>query len=254
MNAYLLLCMALCGADAQADSVSSGVYPFAALTATTTSIGETRSILEGGTTPLSHLSLRAETVQPGASAHGGEAHGDAEELIIVREGSVRIRIGADTHVVGPGSVAVVMPDEAHSLENAGADQATWFAFQYRSRQQVDPARADQSGGSFVIDWDDVEMRETATGGRRDFFDRATSMFERFEMHVSTLNEGLTNHAAHTHRAEEFVVVMRSDVEMLIGETLQTATAGDVIFLESMIPHALNNIGTGSTEYFAFQWQ
>ena len=254
MNAYLFLCMALCGAGTPTDSVSSGVYAFANLTATSTPTGETRSILEGATTPLAHLMLQAESVQPGGTTHSERSHADVEELIIVKEGSVRIRLGSEAQVVGPGSVAVVMPGEAHSLENAGAGLATWFAFQYRSRQPANPARAEQAGGSFVIDWNDAEMRETATGGRRDFFDRATTMFERFEMHVSTLNQGLTNHAAHTHRAEEFVVVMRSDVEMLIGETHQTATAGDVIFLESMIPHALDNIGTGSTEYFAFQWQ
>jgi (S)-ureidoglycine aminohydrolase len=74
------------------------------------------------------------------------------------------------------------------------------------------------------------------------------------MHVSTVRAGLTNHAAHTHPAEEFVLMMKGDVEMQIGESHPGASTGDVIFLESMIPHALNNTGTGTTEYFAFQWE
>ena len=70
--------------------------------------------------------------------------------------------------------------------------------------------------------------------------------------VTTLNEALTNHAVHTHRAEEFVLVLRGDVRMTIGETKQTATVGDLVFLASNVPHALDNVGRGATEYFAFQ--
>lgn len=119
---------------------------------------------------------------------------------------------------------------------------------------MDIERGQNAGGSFMVDWNDVVMEETATGGRRQNFDRATAMFERFEMHVSTLKENLTNHAAHTHQAEEFVLIIKSEVEMLVGESDHKASTGDLIFLASMIPHALNNIGTGQTEYFAFQWQ
>jgi quercetin dioxygenase-like cupin family protein len=75
------------------------------------------------------------------------------------------------------------------------------------------------------------------------------------MHVSTLNEGLTNHTAHTHGAEEFVVMIKGEVVMLIGEENYSCSIGDVIFLSSMIPHSLNNTGMGETMYFAFQfWQ
>jgi (S)-ureidoglycine aminohydrolase len=74
------------------------------------------------------------------------------------------------------------------------------------------------------------------------------------MHASVLNAGLTNHAAHSHRAEEVVVMLRGDVRMLIGDTHQGASAGDIYFLGSQIPHSLDNIGKGPAEYFAFQWQ
>ena len=50
------------------------------------------------------------------------------------------------------------------------------------------------------------------------------MFKRFEMHASTLNEGLTNHATHTHRAEEFVVMLRGECE-LIGDARRRGYGG-----------------------------
>ena len=98
------------------------------------------------------------------------------------------------------------------------------------------------------------MKETEKGGRRDFFDRPTSVFERFEMHVTTLNEGLQSHAPHTHQAEEFLLVIEGDVEEQIGETFNPATSGDLIFVDSMVSHTIANVGEGPATYFAFQWE
>jgi (S)-ureidoglycine aminohydrolase len=94
----------------------------------------------------------------------------------------------------------------------------------------------------------------ATGGRRKVFNRPTSMFENFAAHVTTLNAGLQNHAIHTHRVEELVVIRRGEVEMQIGEEWHRASAGDVVFLASQVPHALGNVETAPTEYFAIQWR
>ncbi len=236
------------------DELGSGVYRWDALAAETTETGERRAILEGATTDLAHLILHATTLAPGEAPHAAHRHAELEEMIIVKEGRLKVAIEGDAKVLGPGSVALVLPGDLHGFENAGDAPATYYVFRYRSRAPVDLERGRRAGGSFTVDWDDVAMTETEVGGRRQHFDRATAMFERFEMHVSTLNEGLTNHAAHTHRAEEFVVVIKSEVEMLIGETRERAAAGDVIFLASEIPHALDNKGSGQTEYFAFQWQ
>jgi (S)-ureidoglycine aminohydrolase len=111
-----------------------------------------------------------------------------------------------------------------------------------------------AGGSFIADWNDVAVKPSATGLRRDIFDRPTAMFARFEMHVSTLNEGLTNHAVHTHRAEEFVVMMKGGAEMVIDDPGHRVSAGDVVFLASNIPHSLKNTGAAASEYVAFQGQ
>jgi (S)-ureidoglycine aminohydrolase len=254
MKRLVFLLLASCApvAVAQVDSVASGVYRWQAPAAA--GMEAARPVLAGGTTPLAHLEVEAATLAPRTSAHAGEAHDDVEELVIVKTGTLTVTAGGYRQALGPGSVAVIFPGDGHTLENAAAEPATFFVFQYRSRAPVDAARGRKAGGSFLVNWDDVVMRETETGGRRQIFDRATAMFDRFEMHVSTLKEGLSNHAAHTHRAEEFVLVLKGEVQMLIGEAHRKAAVGDLIFLESMIPHALDNIGSGPTAYFAFQWQ
>ncbi len=249
MKLRLLLLTALwaSAATAQVDAVQSGVYRW-------TDTDATRPILDGVTTPLAHLEIRAVTLAPGQSSPPGPAHDELEALVIVKEGALRVTLEGGQDVLGPGSVAVVLPGDAHGFENAADAPVTYYLFRYRSKAPVDAERGQNAGGSFLVDWNDVTMQETETGGRRQHFDRPTAMFERFEMHVSTLNAGLTNHAAHTHPAEEFVLIIKGEVEMLVGETYQKASPGDIIFLASLIPHALRNIGGGPTEYFAFQWQ
>jgi (S)-ureidoglycine aminohydrolase len=146
-----------------------------------------------------------------------------------------------------------MSGDEHGWENAGDTPVTYYVFRYRSKA-LNVKRGRIAGDSFMVDWDDIEFKKSDIGGRRQNFDRATSMYERFEMHVSTLNEGLTNHQVHKHRAEEFVLILRGEVEMPVGDSTFKASRGDLIFLASQMPHALNNTGNGQTEYFAFQWQ
>ncbi len=71
------------------------------------------------------------------------------------------------------------------------------------------------------------MKKTEKGGRREIVDRPTAMFERFEMHVSTLNKGLASHDPHTHAAEEVVLLISGDATMVIGTGLVKAAPGAV---------------------------
>lgn len=236
------------------ETLPAGVYRWDALPVEARETGERRAILEGSTTDLDTLLIHATTLLPGRSPHPAHVHADLEELVIVRDGRLGVTIGGVRTVLGPGSVAVAQPGEAHGFENAGDAPVTYYVFRYRARVPVDTARGRAAGAAFTVDWDDVAFTPTATGGRRQHFDRPTAMFERFEMHVSTLNEGLTNHAVHTHRAEEIVLILRGEVEMQIGDRRERAAPGDLVFLASEVPHALDNVGSGPAEYFAFQWQ
>jgi (S)-ureidoglycine aminohydrolase len=241
-------------AAAQIDSLESNVYRWNNLQVEKSGTRERRQILKGNTTDLEYLDIHATTVAPKESPHASHSHNDSEELIIVKDGSLKVTINDEGQVLGPGSIAIAMPGDQHGLENAGDTSVTYYVFRYRSKSPVNIERGNKAGGSFMVNWNDVSVQKTEIGGRRQHFDRATAMFERFEMHVTTLNEGLATHQPHTHRAEEFVLIIKGEVEMQIGETFQKASAGDLIFLASEIPHALRNIGSERTEYFAFQWQ
>jgi len=78
------------------------------------------------------------------------------------------------------------------------------------------------------------------------------MFERLEIHVTTLNGGLTNHEAHTHRVEELVLLLEGEVEMLLGEEWRRVSDGDLVFVASDVPHSPRNLEESPAVYFAIQ--
>ena len=213
-----------------------------------------RPILEGSTSDLASLRVRAVTLQSGGRVSIGTGAGEVETLVIVKDGRLGVTIPRERRTVGPGSVAVILPDDAYELANADAVPVTYFEFAYRSRAPADAAREQHAGGSFLVDWNDLELRPTEAGGRRQPFDRATAMFRRFEMHVTTLNPGLATHQPHAHRAEEMVLMFRGDATLTIDGRHAPALGGDLVYFASQVPHALDNTGDGPAEYFAFQWE
>lgn len=233
-----------------ADSLPSRVYRWDSLTAKKEDSRIRRQVMEGSTTSLSHFEVHASTLAPGQAPHPPHTHADEEELLIVREGQVKITISGTSKILGPGSIAFAMPGDEHGIENTGNTQATYYVLKYKGKQP----RAKQPGSSFMLDWNDLSTSNTGKGYRRDFFNKATSQLAQFEMHTTALNAGLDSHAPHTHVQEEIVLILRGNVEMYIDGKLYKASPGDVVFLSSGVPHALKNTGTEQCEYFAFQWR
>lgn len=232
----------------------SGVYSWAELPVAAGPVGDVRSILEGSTTDLAYLRVRAVTLPPGASMSTADGNHSLEMLLIVKAGELDVTLHNQHTTLGARGVAVIVPDDDYHLANAGSAPVTYYEFTYRSRAPVDSARAQAAGGSFTVRWDDLEYQETETGGRWQPFDRPTAMLSRFEMHVTSLRTGLATHQPHTHRAEEMVLMLRGDASMVIGGGHYAAATGDLVFLASQVPHALDNTGDGPAEYFAFQWR
>ena len=236
-------------------ALPSGVYRWAELPVQPTPVGERRAIIDGRSLDLDPLLVHATTVGPGQAAHAPHAHPDLEEMVIVKSGQLRVTCGADEKLLGPGGIALLTDGVMHGLSNPGTAPVTYYVFRYRTAPVAGGSASDDSArASLLRDWSEVEFQPFATGGRRQMFNRATPMLENFAVHVTTLNGGLQNHATHTHRVEEMVLILKGEVELQIGDAWHRASAGDLIFLESQIPHALRNVGTGPTEYFAIQWR
>lgn len=257
MKSLLLACLVLSSFSIKAqktDSLPSHVYRWDSLAAKKQKTWTTRSIIEGSTSSLSWFEVTAITLEPGKASPPSSAYYDVEELLIVKEGQVNITINGVTKKLGPGSVAFAMPRIVHGISNTGNTRATCYVLKYKGKSAMDIERAKRSGGSFVLDWNELATTNTDKGYRRDFFNRPTSQLAQFEMHTTALNAGEESHAPHSHVQEEIILILRGNVEMYIDGDRYTASAGDIVFLSSRVPHNLTNTGEEQCEYFAFQWR
>ena len=239
---------------AQVSAVPSQVYKWKNLEVIKEESRDRRQMIDGSTIDLSSLEIHTSTLEPGNAPHPSHTHADVEELIIVKEGKLKATIKDQTRILEPGSVALAIPGEEHGFFNGGDTRTTYYILKFKSKSPLNIERGKNAGGSFMIDWNDMTMVKSEKGGRRNTFDRSTSMFARFEMHVTTLNNGLVSHAPHQHKAEEIIILIKGAAEMQTGDTHTKMESGDLVFLESQVLHALKNIGDEPCEYFAFQWQ
>jgi len=105
----------------------------------------------------------------------------------------------------------------------------------------------------LINFDSLSYKSHVKGGRFDYFRRSTAMFPYFEMHVTALNPGVQSHPAHTHRAEELIIMIDGNTEEEIGNAKYLGGSDDIYFLGANVPHSIKNVGSERCMYFAFQW-
>ncbi|MFC5408528.1 cupin domain-containing protein [Larkinella bovis] len=238
---------------AVAQTIPSGVYSWQKAAVVSKDGYEERTLLEGTTRDFNDFSVRGITL-PVNYPVGPSQKLDDEIMLIVKEGELTVTLGEKTKTLGPGSVVLVMPGDAHRFENKSAQPVTYYLMRYASKEVPDLDLTRMAGHSFWIDWKDVPFKAHDKGGIRKLFDQATVMCKRFEMHVTTLNEGIWSHPPHTHRAAEILLLIENRAQESIDGRMLAAEVGDIIFLESNVPHGILNSGKGSCTYFAFQFE
>jgi quercetin dioxygenase-like cupin family protein len=234
--------------------VPSAVYSWDNLEVKKQETRESRQILEGITTHLEYFEMHATTLNAGKMPHSKHTHDIDDELILVREGKLRITTEKTSKVIGPGGIAFILPGEEHGLENAGESEAIYYIVKYRSKTPMDIQRSVAAGGSMIIDRSELTFKAHEKGGRWNYFDRPTAACSDFEMHATKLNARINSHAPHTHVQEEILLMLYGDAIMHIDGKEYKTSAGDVIFMDSMVPHGITNAGDSPCEYFAFQWK
>jgi (S)-ureidoglycine aminohydrolase len=238
---------------AQYDSLSSGIYSWKEPKNKDNKRISSVILFEGTAHDMEWLQMSSNILLSSRQKYRVQVPENEEHLLIIKSGY--LTIGRDSsYLIGPGSVALFMPGDAFLSQNAGKDPCQYFLMKYRSKNPMDIERGNAADYSLIKDWNKVEFKPHDKGGRRDFFARPTAMSKRFEMHVTTLNEGIKSHDPHTHKAEEIVLVIDGKTEMQIGDKFYKGSAGNVYYLGSNISHAIQNDGRGTCTYFAFQFE
>src|SRR5258708_38222638 len=82
--------------SAQPDSLLSGVYNWSHLKSQQVEGRETKKILEGSTLDLAHLEIHTSTLAPGAINHALSGHDDGDELILIKDGNLEVKVNDTT--------------------------------------------------------------------------------------------------------------------------------------------------------------
>jgi (S)-ureidoglycine aminohydrolase len=240
---------------AQSDSILSGMYSWK--TPGPPGIGvrvATTPLFEGKTRDMEWLQMNAASLKTTMHNYMLQVPDNEEFLFLIKSGKLTITIKDSTWQLAPASVALLLPGEVYSLRNPENETCHFYMLKYRSKLPADLARGNKAGGSIVKDIGKQTFIPQERGGRVNYFERGTAMCKRFEMHTTTLKEGLISHAPHTHRAEEIVLVIDNKTEMVIGDKTHPGGPGDVYYLGSNVLHGIKNIGKGTVTYFAFQFE
>lgn len=237
----------------QTQSIKSDVYSWKNLAVDKKETSERRQIVDGSGAVLANLEIHATTLNPGTGPQPKHVH-EEEVMVIIKEGKLKVTIGDKSKTMGPGSIAFAISREEIGVENMGDTKTTYYILKFKSKDSANMQRAKDAGGSFFVDWNDVVFKPHDKGGVRQYFNRATAMLKRIDIHVTTLNAGLKSHDPHTHKVEEIVLMIDGNAEMQIADSFKKASTGDLIYLESNVPHAIRNDDTKPCMYYAIQWE
>ena len=117
--------------------IHSTVFQWNDLKERPTKAGAVRAVCDGPTLALADLEMHITTLNPGQAPHPPHRH-PAEELMILREGTVESVQEGRTNVVGPGGIIFEASGEEHGLRNVGTNPATYYVIKFLPRD-ISPA-------------------------------------------------------------------------------------------------------------------
>ena len=171
---------------AQLQTVTSGVFHWNDLPVKKDKQRESRKIFEGTTPEFEYFEIHATTQYKGATPRPPHTQDSIEEVIIIKEGTLKCTIGNLTSTLSAGSVLLIPPYEEQIFENTGNSPVTYYVFMFRARKGINIERSKKAGGTLLLNYDSLTYTEANNKGTRKYFDRPTAMCENYEMHITYL--------------------------------------------------------------------
>ncbi len=116
---------------AQPQVMGSRIFLWDGLKAEKTNVGERRDVVRLPTATLDELEMHITTLNAGQQSHAPHQH-PAEELIIIKEGTLESFVNGEYRRVGPGSIVFQASNQLHGIRNIGTGPATYHVIQWQS--------------------------------------------------------------------------------------------------------------------------
>jgi len=130
---------AVAATQARAASLPSTVFDWTALKVQETKVGARRDVVRSPTATLDELEMHITTLNAGQTSHAPHQHA-AEELLIVREGTVEALSNGEWKRVGSGSIIFQASNQLHTIRNVGTTPATYHVVQWQSPGMLKQAK------------------------------------------------------------------------------------------------------------------
>jgi (S)-ureidoglycine aminohydrolase len=190
-------------------------------------------------------------VAPGGGSERPELDPEAEGVLFVTAGALRVTLGATAHKLDPGGYAFIPPGTEWSVRNEGGEHAHfhWVRKAYEQVEGLDVP------GPFVTNERDIEpIPMPDTGGKW----RTTRFVDpgdvRHDMHVNivTLEPGAVIPFAETHVMEHGLYVLEGKAVYRLNEDWVEVQAGDFMWLRAFCPQACYAGGPGNFRYLLYK--
>jgi len=237
---------------AQQEPLPSSVFEYKMIPYENSSSGSTKEYVDWKTLFFDSFHVYLKTLSSGFSVSDEDLDPNAEKLLIIKEGKLRIEGNDFEDVLEERSVVVIPQGKEVRLYSAEGSKVSYFVIQWHPKQ----GNLKVQGMDGVIEpflYESMEFKENAKGGRRSIRQAPSTTLKELEMHITTLNEGEKSHDPHTHLDEEIILVLEGEVEEMINGIPYRLGPGSLIFLASMDPHGIRNAGKGRCEYYAIRF-
>ncbi len=242
------------GTPAGRPTLASQVFHFEQFPVATTPQGERRDIADHRTPTLERLECQLLTLAPGQS-WSASLQPMPEELILVKEGRMEVRLAGQSQTFGPGSVIFRDARDAGELRNAGNERVTCWTIRFTTPTTHHPGKHHQAPTlkSSGFDWSTLPVVKRPTGESRQILRGSTCTMDSLSCHATTVNGGLAAHGAHRHPDDEIVVVKEGLLEATIeGVAQRPAGPGSLFFFASNELHGMRNAGDTRVTYYVIR--
>ena len=128
-SGFTLACVSL--ADEMRPVLDSTAWKWEDIAARDTDVGQYRHVVRQPTRTLDELEMHITTLKPRTASHAPHTHPN-EEMVIVREGTLRAHVNGQEIVVGPGSVLFFASMQPHAVQNIGDTPATYHVINWKT--------------------------------------------------------------------------------------------------------------------------
>ncbi len=115
---------------AQTPVLSSRIFDWDSLKVVATKVGFRRDVVRSPTATLDELEMHITTLNAGVESHPPHQHA-AEELLIIKEGTLEALVNGEYRKVGPGSIVFQASNQPHTIKNIGTGPATYHVIQWQ---------------------------------------------------------------------------------------------------------------------------